>query len=205
MKSSTICSQLTLEQFVRFHVLSSIEVQQQVSQVCLDSIVLAAQVIAKSIHRGGKLLLCGNGGSAADCQHIAGEFINCLSKDFKREGLPAIALTTDTSVLTSIANDSDYKYVFERQIRGLGRSNDVLLGISTSGNSANVVQAVKAAQQLGISTIALTGSPSMLGEIAEVAIQVPHTNTQHIQEAHLVIEHILCRLVEIHLLEERRL
>ena len=205
MESSTICSQLTLEQFARFHVLSSIEVQQQVTQVCLDSIVLAAQVIAQSIHRGGKLLLCGNGGSAADCQHLAGEFVNCLSKDFKREGLPAIALTTDTSVLTSIANDSGYKYVFERQIRGLGRSNDVLLGISTSGNSTNVVQAVKAAQQLGISTIALTGSRSVLGEIAEVAIQVPHTNTQHLQEAHLVIEHILCRLVEIHLFEERSL
>ncbi|MEM9805572.1 MAG: SIS domain-containing protein [Cyanobacteria bacterium P01_D01_bin.56] len=205
MKSSFICDQLTLEQAARIHILNSIEVQQQVTQFCLDSIVLAAQVIAQSIHKGGKLLLCGNGGSAADCQHLAGEFINCLSKDFRREGLPAIALTTDTSILTSIANDSGYTYIFERQVRALGQRNDVLLGISTSGNSANVVQAVKTANQLGLSTVALTGEGKLLGEIAEVAIQVPHDNTQHIQEAHLVIEHILCRLVEIHLFEERGL
>ena len=91
MKSSVICDQLTLEQAAQIHILKSIEVQQQVTQFCLDSIVLAAQVIAQSIRKGGKLLLCGNGGSAADCQHLAGEFINCLSKDFRREGLPAIA------------------------------------------------------------------------------------------------------------------
>lgn len=201
MKSSVVCDQLTLEQVARGHTLKSIEVQQQVTQVCLGSIVLAADVITRSIRRGGKLLLCGNGGSAADCQHLAGEFINCLSKDFKREGLPAIALTTDTSVLTSIANDSDYQWIFERQVRSLGRPNDVLLGISTSGSSRNVVQAVQVANQLGMSTIALTGMGSLLGELAEVAIQVPHDDTQHIQEAHLVIEHILCRLVELQLFE----
>ncbi|MEM8639616.1 MAG: SIS domain-containing protein [Cyanobacteria bacterium P01_G01_bin.54] len=203
METSIIFSQSNSEQLARVHILGSIELQQQMIQVCLASIVLAAEVITQAIHQGGKLLLCGNGSSAADCQHLAGEFINCLNQDFPREGLPAIALTTDTSILTSIANDRDYQYIFERQVWSLGRPDDVLLGISTSGRSANVLQAVKAAQQLGIRTTALTGSEGTLGEMVEVAIQVPHHKTQHIQEAHLVIEHILCQLVEVHLFGER--
>lgn len=203
MKSSIISNTSQLKQVAKAHLLSSIELQQQVVKTCLSSVVLAAEVIAQSFRQGGKLLLCGNGGSAADCQHLAGEFINCLSRDFRREGLPAIALTTDTSVLTSIANDRDYQYIFERQVRSFGQATDVLVGISTSGNSANVLCAVEAAQQLGMQTIALSGSDTVLGEMAEVAIQVPHSNTQHIQEAHLVIEHILCHLVEMHLFGER--
>ena len=153
-------------------------------------------MIAGAFLSNGKLLLCGNGGSAADCQHMAAEFVSCFSRDLDRRALPAIALTTDTSFLTGFSNDCGFEGVFERQVEALGSAGDVLISISTSGNSPNVIRAVEAARKRDIRTIALTGNGGCLSAIAEVPITVPSTDTQYIQEAHLAVEHILCELVE---------
>lgn len=187
----------------RAHLLESAEIKRLVTEECLDTILAASDLIADTFRSGGKVLLCGNGGSAADCQHMAAEFVSRLTKDFERPGLPAIALTTDTSFLTAFANDCGFDGVFERQVQALGKPADVLIGISTSGNSPNVIRAVEAAQAGDMRTIALTGSGGRLARIAHVAIAVPSTNTQYIQEAHLAIEHILCELVEQSLFREQ--
>ena len=181
---------------VREYLLESASVKQQVSDKCTDSILAAGALISETFQAGGKMLLCGNGGSAADCQHMATEFVSRLTKDFERPGLPAIALTTDTSFLTAFSNDSGFEGVFERQVQALGKPGDVLIGISTSGNSVNVIRAMKAAQASEMHTISLLGCGGRLAEISQVAISVPSTDTQHVQEAHLAIEHILCELVE---------
>jgi phosphoheptose isomerase len=181
---------------VRGHLLQSAEVKRQVSEMCTDSILAAAGLISAAFRSGGKLLLCGNGGSAADCQHMATEFVSRLTKDFDRPGLPAIALTTDTSFLTAFSNDCGFEGVFQRQVQALGKPGDVLIGISTSGNSNNVIRAMEAAREANMHTIALTGSGGHLAALANIAISVPSTDTQYIQEAHLAIEHILCDLVE---------
>jgi phosphoheptose isomerase len=165
----------------------------------LDSILKAAHLITETFRSGGKLLLCGNGGSAADCQHMAAEFVSRFSKDFVRRALPAVALTTDTSFLTAFSNDCGYDGVFERQVQALGKPGDILLGISTSGNSPNVILAVEAAMKENMRTIALTGSGGRLAKMTDVTVSVPSTDTQYIQEAHLVIEHVLCELVELSL------
>jgi D-sedoheptulose 7-phosphate isomerase len=127
---------------------------------------------------------------------MATEFVSRLTKDFERPGLPAIALTTDTSFLTAFANDCGFDGVFERQIQALGRPGDLLIGISTSGNSPNVVRAVRCASSEGLRSIVLTGARGQLAGLADVAISVPSMDTQHIQEAHLAIEHLICWLVE---------
>ena len=181
---------------VRSYLAESAEVKRITAAACAEGIASAADVIAEAFRSGGKLLLCGNGGSAADCQHMAAEFVSRLTKDFERPGLPAIALTTDTSFLTAYTNDSGYEGVFARQVQALGRARDVLLGISTSGNSANVIQAMELARDLGLKSVALTGAGGRLAKLADVAIAVPCEDTQHIQEAHLAIEHLLCLLVE---------
>ncbi len=186
------------------YLLASAELKRVIAQRCLESIVEAARLIARAFRSEGKLLLCGNGGSAADCQHMAGELVNRLTKEFARPALPAIALTTDTSVLTAFSNDFGFDGVFERQVQALGRSGDVLIGISTSGNSENVLRAVVTARAMEISTVALTGPMGRLREIADIAIAVPGKSAQHIQEAHLTIEHVLCHLVERDLFEARR-
>ena len=159
--------------------------------------------MADTFRSGGKVLLCGNGGSAADCQHMATEFVSRLSKEFERPGLPAIALTTDTSFLTAFTNDCGFEGVFARQVQALGRPGDVLIGISTSGNSPNVIRAVEAARAAKMHIIALTGNSGRLTGIVDIAIAVPSDNTQHIQEAHLGIEHLLCYLIERHLFQRQ--
>jgi phosphoheptose isomerase len=184
------------------HLLNSAEVKRQTAAECAGCIAKAADLIARSFRSGGKLLLCGNGGSAADCQHMAAEFVSRLSKNFERRALPAIALTTDTSFLTAFSNDCGFEGVFARQIEALGCTGDVLLGISTSGNSLNVIGAVEAAKSKGMRTIALTGNTGRLPAITDVAITVPSADTQHIQETHLAVEHIVCELVEDFLFRE---
>jgi len=174
----------------------SADVQRRTGETCAEAILAAAGLIAESFRSGGKLLLCGNGGSAADCQHMAAEFVSRLSADFVRPGLPAIALTTDTTFLTAYVNDCGFEGVFARQIEALGRPGDILMGISTSGASPNVICALEAARAHGMETIALTGCNGPLREVATVAIKVPCSQTQHIQEAHLSVEHMLCSLVE---------
>lgn len=181
---------------VREYLLESAETKRRVSERCVESILRAADIITQAFRSGGKILMCGNGGSAADCQHMATELVSRLTKEFERPGLPAIALTTDTSFLTAFSNDTGFEGVFERQVQALGVSGDILLGISTSGNSPNIIRAVEAAIDLNIHTIALTGESGRLAEIAKVSISVPSANTQHVQEAHIAVEHILCELVE---------
>jgi phosphoheptose isomerase len=189
---------LTADSFrkIETHLLQSAEIKRQTALSCAGSIANAAEVIAGAFLSGGKLLLCGNGGSAADCQHLAAEFMSRFSKDLERRALPAIALTTDTSFLTAFGNDYGFEGIFERQVEALGSAGDVLIGISTSGNSPNVLRAIEAARKKNMHTITLTGSGGRLSAMADIAIAVPSTDTQYIQEAHLAVEHILCELVE---------
>jgi D-sedoheptulose 7-phosphate isomerase len=192
-----------LAETAQTYLLESAELKRQVAEQCIDSILAAADLIADVFRSGGKVLLCGNGGSAADCQHMATEFVSRLSKEFERPGLPAIALTTDTSFLTAFTNDCGFEGVFARQVQALGRPGDVLIGISTSGNSANVIRAVEAARATNMRLVALTGNSGHLIGIVDIAIAVPSDNTQHIQEAHLGIEHLLCYLIERHLFQRQ--
>jgi D-sedoheptulose 7-phosphate isomerase len=171
---------------VRSYLAESAEIKRLTADACADAIATAAEVITDAFRSGGKLLICGNGGSAADCQHMAAEFVSRLTKDFERPGLPA----------TAYANDCGFEGIFTRQVQALGRPGDVLIGISTSGNSPNVIRAVDLAHATGLRTVALTGSGGRLAKVADVAISVPSEDSQHIQETHLAIEHLLCMLVE---------
>jgi phosphoheptose isomerase len=164
---------------------------------CLDDVVAAAELSVTSLRAGGKLLICGNGGSAADAQHLATEFVSTLTIENRRPSIPAIALTTDSSLLTAIANDFGVEGVFARQVESLGRPGDVLIAISTSGNSKNVIRAAEQARTQGLAVVALTGeSGGTLVSAADVAVRVPSSVTAHIQEAHLAIEQLLALLVE---------
>ena len=164
---------------------------------CLDDVVAAADVLTASFRAGGKLLICGNGGSAADAQHLATEFVSTFTIDNPRPSIPAMALTTDSSLLTAIANDFGVEGMFARQVESHGRAGDVLMGISTSGNSRNVIRAAEQAHAQEVQVIALTGETGGdLAPAADVAIRVPSTVTAHIQECHLAIEQLLASLVE---------
>ena len=154
-----------------------------------------ARTLQSALDVGGKLLLCGNGGSAADCQHIAAELVGRFKRE--RAPLPALALTTDTSVLTAVGNDYGYDDIFSRQILGLMQLEDVLLCISTSGKSANVVAAAEVARNLGALVLAFTGqAESPLSAVAHVTLRVPSTDTARIQECHILAGHILCEMLE---------
>ena len=161
-----------------------------------DDILISAAMLADCFRTGNKVLLCGNGGSAADCQHFAAELVSCLTQDFKRPGLPAIALTTDSSFLTAYANDFGFDGIFERQVRVLGKTGDLLICISTSGNSMKVGLAVGAARELGLKTLGLVGEGGSLASQVDHAIVVPSHRTQTVQEALLAIEHIVCDITE---------
>jgi D-sedoheptulose 7-phosphate isomerase len=173
----------------------SIEAKRAFFDSHADAVARAAELLVASIKSSGKVLIFGNGGSAADAQHIAAELVNRLNYD--RPPIGAIALTTDTSILTSVGNDSTFDDLFERQLRALGRSGDIAIAISTSGNSPNVLRAVEAARSLGIKTIGLTGrNGGQLASIADLALIVETESTQRIQETHITIGHILCELIE---------
>jgi D-sedoheptulose 7-phosphate isomerase len=183
-------------QRVKERLVQSAEVKRRAADQCVGAILTTAELIADTFRSGGKILLCGNGGSAADCQHMAAEFVSRFAKDLDRPALPAIALTTDTSILTAVSNDAAFEGVFERQVQALGKPGDLLFAISTSGNSLNVIRAAESAAKAGMRTVALTGNGGRLAKMTHVAISVPSADTQHIQEAHLAIEHVLCELVE---------
>jgi D-sedoheptulose 7-phosphate isomerase len=168
-----------------------------VRDACLDDIVAGADLLVTCFRNDGTLLICGNGGSAADAQHLATEFVSALTLDHLRPAMRAIALTTDTSALTAIANDFGADRMFARQVEALGRRGDVLLAISTSGNSPNVLAAAATARERGLRVIGLTGAAGgALAPAADVAIRVPSTATGHIQECHLAIEQLLALLAE---------
>lgn len=182
---------------VRRHLLETADVQRRTADQCAERLAEAAARCSAALRAGGKLLLCGNGGSAADCQHLAAELVGGLTHDRPRPALAAIALTTDTSLLTACANDFGFERVFERQVEALGRRGDVLIGISTSGNSANVLRALERARALGLTTILLTGEDGGAAlPLADIAVRVPSRDTQHVQEAHIAAGHILCLLIE---------
>jgi D-sedoheptulose 7-phosphate isomerase len=171
------------------------ELRIHLAQALGEKIVDAANVIAESLKSGGKVLLFGNGGSAADAQHLAAEFVGRFV--LERSPLAGIALTTDSSILTAVGNDYGFDQVFVRQILALGRPGDVAIGISTSGNSPNVIKAVQAAAERGLRTIGLAGRDGgALAGAVEIAITVPSTNTARIQECHIAVGHVLCELVE---------
>ena len=190
------------DEFVRAYLQESAALKARAAESCATDVSRAAGIIAEALRQGGKVLLCGNGGSAADCQHMAAEFVSRLSKEFDRPALAALALTTDTSLLTAYTNDVAFDGVFARQVEALGRPGDVLIGISTSGNSRNVVRAAEQAKSGRLSVIALTGVGGTLTDLADVAIRVPSTSTQHVQETHIAIEHVMCHLVERYLFGE---
>lgn len=187
---------------VRDHFAESIATKQLAAEQLAESIVAAGHLMSNALLDDGKILSCGNGGSAADSQHFSSELLNRF--EMERPGLPAIALTTDSSTLTSISNDYAYEEIFSKQVRALGRAQDVLLGISTSGNSENVIRAVAAAHERGMNVVALTGRDG--GRMADdlidgdVEIRVPATRTARIQEVHLVVIHCLCDLIDTGLL-----
>ncbi|MFM8394480.1 MAG: SIS domain-containing protein [Acidobacteriota bacterium] len=187
---------ISLGRFVEDHLRASAAVKLATLEQERETIVSAARLLAETFREGGKLLLCGNGGSAADCQHLAAELVSLLAKEYPRPGLPAIALTTDSSFLTAYANDFGFEGVFARQVEALGRPGDLLVGITTSGGSVNVVRALETAAARGLRTIALTGEAGLRGATADLVIRVPHSSTMYIQETHLAIEHLLCGMVE---------
>jgi len=171
------------------------DLRNQVAQDCSENIVDAAVLITQCLRSGGKVLFFGNGGSAADAQHLAAEFVGRFQ--IERRPLPAIALTTDASILTAVGNDYGFEQIFTRQVQALGRPGDVAIGISTSGNSANVISAIKQAAQQDLKTIGLTGKDGgFLAKAVDISIIIASTNVARVQECHITIGHILCELVE---------
>lgn len=184
-------------QQVRALVRRSIETQEKLMAQHADRVVAMADVCIDALCKGGKLLLCGNGGSAADAQHLAAEMLVRLKPDVNREGVPALALTLDPAAITACANDYAFESYFERMTRALGRPGDVLIGLTTSGRSPNVIKALNAARQIGMTSLGLLGGTGG-GALAEcdMALVVPSSETGRIQECHLVIGHALMELVE---------
>lgn len=175
--------------------LESIQVKEELLRTKISQILEITEVIVDALKKNGKVILFGNGGSASDSQHIAAELVGRFKKD--RTALAAIALTTNTSVLTSLANDYGYEIVFAKQIEALGQKNDVAIGISTSGKAKNVASGIKQAKKMGIKTIALTGGDGgELVKLADISLVVPSSVTARIQEAHITIGHIICELIE---------
>ena len=173
----------------------SAQVKREFAECCSDAVIDVAELLISAVHRQQRILLCGNGGSAADAQHIAAELVARLRKE--RKAIPALALSTNTSTLTALANDYDFSKVFVRQVEAFGSPGDVLIGISTSGNSENVLKAMVFAKQQGLKTVALTGgSGGKMAVVADLSIIVPSTSVQRIQEVHITVGHILCDLIE---------
>jgi len=173
----------------------SSEVKTRFLKENLPKLLDLIKLIAQTFEAGNKIFFFGNGGSAADAQHLAAEFVNRYVMD--RPPLPAIALTTDTSILTSISNDFAFNEIFAKQLRAIGKEGDVAIGISTSGNSSNVVKAFEVAKEMGMKTVALSGNDGgVLAKMADVSLVVSSTSTPRIQETHILIGHILCEMVE---------
>jgi D-sedoheptulose 7-phosphate isomerase len=189
---------------IRNNFQESIRTKEAALELLAPAIATAAEMMAQCLVKEGKILSCGNGGSAGDAQHFSSEMLNRFERE--RPGLPALALTTDSSTLTSIANDYDYSQVFSKQVRALGQTGDILLAISTSGNSANILAAIHAAHDRQMPVVALTGRDggtltAMLNE-GDVEIRVPAQITTRIQETHLLVIHCLCDLIDLHLFGE---
>lgn len=174
----------------------SIDVKTKILQYCVNDIESASEILIKAVKEGNKILWCGNGGSAADAQHMAAELMGGL-RSHDRPAIASLALTTDTSFITAWSNDTDYETIFSRQIEAIGGSGDVLIAISTSGNSSNIVEAVNMAEKMNMRIIILTGkNGGKLSGRKDIVINIPSDDTQRIQEGHLLTEHILCEMLE---------
>jgi len=185
------------EKFITDSLKDSSETKLKIEQKCKDDILKAVNTLSEAFRNGNKLLLCGNGGSAADCQHIATELMIRLSHNIQRPALPAIALTTDASNLTAGGNDIGFENIFARNVEGLGNKGDALIVISTSGNSGNVIKAAETARSKGMKVIGfLGGDGGRLKSLVDLPIIIPSSNVQRIQEGHITVAHIICELVE---------
>jgi D-sedoheptulose 7-phosphate isomerase len=203
--SEPLSSPAMLEARIQQHFIDSADLKYQAAETLSKPIAAAVQAVLACVTSGGKVLACGNGGSAADAQHFSAEFVGRFERE--RPELGAIALTTDSSILTAIANDYDYTSIFAKQVRALGQAGDVLLAISTSGNSANVIAAIEAAHEREMSVVALTGrGGGRMGNLlreTDVHICVPHERTARIQEVHILAIHCICDGVDAQLLGEQ--
>ena len=191
----------TRSSIIRDHLRESGQLKLEMAESAVDTIEAFADSVIRVLQSGGKVLLCGNGGSAADSQHIAAELVGRFQHN--RKGMPALALTTDTSILTAVANDYGFDDIFRRQVEALGKKEDLLVGISTSGRSRNIVRAIEKAKEMGMTTVVLVGgNESPMADVADLVVRVPSTQTPRIQEGHIAIGHILCDLVEKHFFEQ---
>ena len=187
----------TLLGYARDHLLASAETKRRYAESSAGDLIKVGRQIAECFNAGGKLMLCGNGGSAADCQHIAAEFTSILTQTFDRRALPAMSLTTDTSFLTARGNDYGFDSVFARQVEALGKPGDLLVGSSTSGNSKNVLLAFETARRMGIKTVGMTGRVGgKMVDAVDIVLRVPADSTAHIQECHIAMGHIIVAVVE---------
>ena len=188
------------KQFIHNSLKESADTKLQIGENCTEAILKAVEIISNAYRNGNKLLLCGNGGSAADCQHIATELMIRLNHQINRPALAAIALTTDSSNLTACSNDIGFENVFARNVEGLGNNGDLLIAISTSGNSVNVLKAAEVAHSKGMMVISfLGGDGGKLKSIVDHSVIIPSRNVQRIQEGHITIAHIICELAELEL------
>ena len=186
-------------EYIKSYIEESIEVKRKLlgREGVLNSVSLLADKICEAYANGNKVLLGGNGGSAADSQHIAAEFVSRFL--FDRPGLPALAMTTDSSMITAIGNDYGFEKLFSRQIQAQSKPGDVFIGISTSGNSKNVIKGVEAAKEQGVTAAVFCGEGGVLGDMADIAVRIPSECTPYIQECHICIGHIICAIVEKHI------
>ncbi len=186
-----------MKSIIKKSILDSIKVKQKLLDEHINEIEEAGELLAKAISKGGKLMFCGNGGSAADAQHLVAELVVRFRSQVNRPAISAISLTVDPSIMTAGGNDIGFDNVFARQVEALGKENDILIGISTSGNSPNVLNAINQAKKMGIQTFAMLGGDGgKIGQIADSSIIVPSKTTARIQESHITIGHILCEIIE---------
>lgn len=187
---------IKMKEKIKDQILASISMKEVMIDSCIADIEVAAKIMINSIRNGGKVLWCGNGGSAGDAQHLATELMGGMISH-ERKPIPSIALTTDSSFLTAWSNDTDFESVFSRQVQGLGQEGDVLVGISTSGNSYNVISAIKQAKFKGLKTVVFTGEfGGMIKNLADITIHIPSEDTQRVQEGHIMTGQIICGLIE---------
>lgn len=188
---------LARQAFIQDELKASSATKLKIAEQCNDAIIKAVDTLIQTLNHQGKILLCGNGGSAADAQHLATELVIRMNPAIKRPAIPALSLSTDTSMLTAGANDIGYDNVFAREVEALGRKGDALIGISTTGKSESVNLALRTARKLGMATIGLLGRDGgPARELVDVAIVIPSEDTQRIQEGHITVGHILCALIE---------
>ena len=184
-----------MKQTINNELISHLETINKVIETMTEKLEIASKLAIETLKNGNKILLCGNGGSAADAQHIAAELTGRYKTE--RKGLPGIALTTDTSALTAIGNDYGYDRVFDRQVEALANKGDLLIGISTSGNSTNVINALKVAREMGCKTLGLTGRDGgAMNELCDINLVVPSNDTPRIQEMHILFEHTICQIID---------